>query len=144
MRFDVGARVEVMKPEHGFQNSYYAASIVRVLRGRVEVRYEELKDKDSEEIPLQQVVLNEFVRPFPPDLYAEEKPGDIVNVWARGGWWKGLLLSCNFDRVDGRRCLVYLGYLEGQKQFRYKRLGVRFHQDCERGPYSYKWTYLKM
>lgn len=145
MTFKVDQRVEVMLPEEGFQNSYYEATVVSVSDDGVHVRFEELSTDDNEEVLLEQVMPPAAVRPYPPTLTdINIEIGDIVDVYDRGGWWKGILVDSDEGRDDGNIYQVYFSYLKPEEQYGwYPGWAIRLHQDVQVLDHGYSVGYLK-
>lgn len=108
--YHIGERIEVLGTEQGFENSYYAATIISRSLNYLGVRYETLSDGENE-MPLEEFVSANNVRPYPADLDVEFHRGDIVDVWHNDGWWVGRYRRYDADREDDRCYRVYFDYM---------------------------------
>ena len=140
MRFAVGADVEVTLKNDGFENSYYAAKVIGVSPGNVKVRYADLTDENGE--CLVEDVECKYVRPYPEDEVmrgpADMKPGQIVDVWYKDGWWKGTCIG-----GDANTCRVFCDYMPpGEQHFNSTQKHVRIHQDVVCVGSEWVWRYM--
>lgn len=122
MSFAVGSRVEVIGRGLAFHNSFYAATLIEVDERKGWVEYEALVDDQGERV-IEEVRLRRL-RPFPPLVVIQLSVGDIVDVYDRGGWWRGTIVGETETQFH-----VFFDYMAvGLQHGVYDKVHTRIHQ----------------
>lgn len=125
MAFQKGDRIEVASKKEGYRGSYYEGTVVEEL-GETEfiVQYKNLV-KDDFSGPLLEVVSGDELCLVPSSIPVKGfRTGDIVDAFAKDGWWVGMICGKIKDK--------YVVYFDLYPEFKYvyPLSRLRVHQDC--------------
>ncbi|KAL8130182.1 hypothetical protein V2J09_019337 [Rumex salicifolius] len=124
-RFSVGNKVEVKSDEKGYEGARYTAKIVGSYKfNKFLVEYDTLKTDDETRL-LQEIVNEEDIRPYPPEIpgIGNYKMGQAVDVWYNEGWWEGVISKV----IDDLTYIVY--FATTKEELMYQRSCLRPHRD---------------
>ncbi|XP_065853232.1 DUF724 domain-containing protein 8-like [Euphorbia lathyris] len=131
----VHSLMEVTSDEEGFKGAWFEAKILKSYLNRKRkllIQYKNLvSEKDSNEL-LKETVDLSFIRPLPPPSEADQiyEVDDVVDVFHRDGWWKGVVRNVELRMCWGKLRRRYSVEFENPSDvFNYNGNALRFHHD---------------
>ncbi|XP_059648410.1 protein AGENET DOMAIN (AGD)-CONTAINING P1 [Cornus florida] len=124
-KFSKGALVEVSSDEEGFQGAWFAATVVKQIRGgKFLIEYQSLRNDDDTDF-LREQVDTLHIRPYPPATSAVDHFNllDEVDAQYNDGWWVGVISKV----LNGPRYVVY--FRDSNEEMEFKHTDLRLHQD---------------
>lgn len=126
--------VEVSSDEDGFQGAWFAATIIKKLKGnKYLIEYKSLRNDDDTDF-LREEADALYIRPYPPDMIMVDRFNlhEEVDALYQDGWWVGVITKV---LNDGR----YVVYFRGtDEEMKFNHSDLRIHHEWIDG----KWVIL--
>lgn len=130
--------MEVIGRGPAFHNSFFAATLIELDDRKAWVDYETLIDDQGERI-IEEVRLSR-IRPYPGLVVMQLTVGDIVDVYDRGGWWRGTIVGETETQFH-----VFFDYMVvGLQHWMYDKVVTRIHQLWRRADPRSVWMFKKL
>ncbi|KAL5700776.1 hypothetical protein ACHQM5_026184 [Ranunculus cassubicifolius] len=133
--FTEGQEVEVTSLDEGFEDAWFTARIIRLLKiktKKILVEYDTLLAEKKQSVPLRETVDPSMVRPRPPSLpKGSFHEFQIVDAFHNDVWWKGRIVEV----FENSSYMVNFSDWEEDRMFGSEEL--RVHQDWAAG----KWVF---